>query len=39
MGLAGHILAPDFPDEILFDKKMGWYSLTEDCLLYTSRCV
>ena len=20
MGLAGHILAPDFPDEILFDK-------------------
>ena len=30
MGLAGHILAPDFPDEILFDKKMGWYSLTED---------
>lgn len=30
MGLAGHILAPDFPDEILFDKKEGWYSLTED---------
>ena len=30
MGLAGHILAPDFPDEILFDKKNGWYSLTED---------
>ena len=29
MGLAGHILAPDFPDEILFDKKEGWYSLTE----------
>ena len=26
MGLAGHILAP----EILFDKKEGWYSLTED---------
>ena len=23
MGLAGHILAPDFPDEILFDKKEG----------------
>ena len=30
MGLAGHILAPDFPDEILFDKKEGWYSVTED---------
>ena len=30
MGLAGHILAPDFPDEILFDKKEGWYSLAED---------
>ena len=30
MGLAGHILAPDFPDEILFDKKQGWYSVTED---------
>ena len=30
MGLAGHILAPDFPDEILFDEKQGWYSLTED---------
>ena len=30
MGLAGHILAPDFPDEILFDKKNGWYSVTED---------
>ena len=30
MGLAGHILAPDFPEEILFDKKNGWYSVTED---------
>lgn len=30
MGLAGHILAPDFPDEILFDKKQGWYSVTEE---------
>ena len=30
MGLAGHILAPDFPDEILFSEKDGWYSLTED---------
>ncbi|MDY2778059.1 MAG: DNA topoisomerase, partial [Collinsella sp.] len=30
MGLAGHILAPDFPESILFDKKEGWYSLTED---------
>ena len=30
MGLAGHILAPDFPESILFDKKQGWYSVTED---------
>ena len=30
MGLAGHILAPDFPDEILFDKKQGWYSVDEE---------
>ena len=30
MGLAGHILAPDFPDEILFDKNQGWYSVSED---------
>ena len=30
MGLAGHILAPDFPDEILFDKKQGWYSVSEE---------
>ncbi len=30
MGLAGHILAPDFPDEILFDEKQGWYSVTDD---------
>lgn len=30
MGLAGHILAPDFPDEIHFDKKNGWYGVTED---------
>ena len=30
MGLAGHILAPDFPDDVLFDKKQGWYSVTED---------
>ena len=30
MGLAGHILAPDFPDEVLFDKKQGWYSVAED---------
>ncbi|MBY4797490.1 DNA topoisomerase I [Collinsella sp. AGMB00827] len=27
MGLAGHILAPDFPDEILFDQKAGWHSV------------
>ncbi len=30
MGLAGHILAPDFPDDVLFDKKQGWYSVTEE---------
>ena len=30
MGLAGHILAPDFPDEIVFDKKQGWYSISAD---------
>ena len=30
MGLAGHILAPDFPDEILFDKKQGWYSVSDE---------
>ena len=30
MGLAGHILAPDFPDEVLFDKKQGWYSLSAE---------
>lgn len=30
MGLAGHILAPDFPEEILFDKQMGWYGVSPD---------
>ena len=30
MGLAGHILAPDFPPAIHFDKKQGWYCLTDD---------
>ena len=30
MGLAGHILAPDFPDTIQYDKKEGWYCLSED---------
>ena len=30
MGLAGHILAPDFPDEILFDKQNGWYSVSAE---------
>ena len=33
IGLAGHILAPDFCDSVLFDKKLGWYSVTE-----TARC-
>ena len=26
IGLAGHILAPDFCDSVLFDKKLGWYA-------------
>ena len=30
MGLAGHILAPDFPTAIHFDKKQGWYSVTDE---------
>ncbi len=30
MGLAGHILAPDFPEEVLYDKKMGWYGVSPD---------
>ena len=30
IGLAGHILVPDFCDSVLFDKKLGWYSVTED---------
>lgn len=30
IGLRGHILAPDFPPELKFDKNEGWYGLTED---------
>ena len=30
MGLAGHILAPDFPEELVFDEQNGWYSVTAD---------
>ena len=30
IGLKGHILAPDFPPELKFDKTEGWYGLTED---------
>ena len=30
IGLRGHILAPDFPPELKFDKNEGWYGLTEE---------
>ena len=30
MGLAGHILAPDFPESLRFDEENGWYSVSED---------
>jgi DNA topoisomerase-1 len=30
VGLRGHIMAPDFPPELKFDKKQGWYGLTAD---------
>ena len=28
IGLRGHIMAPDFPPELKFDRKEGWYGLT-----------
>ena len=30
IGLRGHILQPDFPPELKYDKREGWYGLTED---------
>ena len=30
IGLRGHIMAPDFPPELRFDKKEGWYGLTAE---------
>ncbi len=30
IGLRGHIMAPDFPPQLVFDKKEGWYGLTAE---------
>lgn len=30
IGLRGHILAPDFPTELKFDKQQGWYGISSD---------
>ena len=30
IGLRGHIMAPDFPPSLKFDRKEGWYGLTAD---------
>ena len=30
IGLRGHILAPDFPSELKFDTKQGWYAVSEE---------
>ena len=30
IGLRGHIMAPDFPPELVFDKNEGWYGLTAE---------
>ncbi len=30
IGLRGHILAPDFPAELKFDKRQGWYGVSAD---------
>ena len=30
IGLRGHILAPDFPKELKYDKNHGWYGISDD---------
>ena len=30
IGLRGHILAPDFPPELKFDKQRGWYAVSQE---------
>ena len=30
IGLRGHILAPDFPKELKYDKQQGWYGVSDD---------
>ena len=30
IGLRGHILAPDFPTELKFDKDEGWFAVSQD---------
>ncbi len=30
IGLRGHIMAPDFPPQLVFDQKEGWYGLTAE---------
>ena len=30
IGLRGHILAPDFPSELKYDKSQGWYAVSEE---------
>ena len=30
IGLRGHILAPDFPAELQYDPKQGWYGISQD---------
>ena len=30
IGLRGHIMAPDFPPELKYDRKEGWYGLTTE---------
>ena len=30
IGLRGHILAPDFPTELKFDKSQGWYAVSAE---------
>ena len=30
IGLRGHIMAPDFPPQLIYNKKEGWYGLTAE---------